>query len=122
MSAFTSIALIFAGGGLGSISRYGISKITLAFYDGKFPLATLTTNFLACLVLGIMLYMLKDKLTGAEWIKYFVLIGFCGGFSTFSAFGLETMKLMQEGLVLYALGNILISLLVGIGILFLIAK
>jgi fluoride exporter len=122
MSTIASLALIFTGGGLGSISRYGISKLTLVFYAGKFPLATLITNFLACLLLGLTLYLMKDKIAGMEWLKYFVLIGFCGGFSTFSAFGLETMKLMQEGLVFYAIANVLISLLTGIGILFLVTK
>jgi len=122
MSSVASLVLIFLGGGLGSISRFGIGKLSLNFYDGKFPLGTLITNTLACTILGITLFILKDKLTGIEWIKYFVVIGFCGGFSTFSAFGLETVKLIQDGLLAYAIANILVSLTVGIGILFILVK
>lgn len=122
MSTLSSLVLIFLGGGLGSISRFGVGKLSHTFYDGKFPLGTLITNTLACLVLGGVLFIFKDKLASTDWLKYFVVIGFCGGFSTFSAFGLETVKLFQEGFVAYAVANILISLALGFGILFVLAK
>jgi len=114
--------LIFIGGGLGSVSRFGIGKAIPLFYSGKFPLGTLIVNTLACLLVGIVLYLFKDKLTTSENLRYFVIIGFCGGFSTFSAFSLETVKLMQDGLIAYAFVNILVSLSIGFGVIYLLIR
>jgi len=122
MNTFLTVLVVFLGGGFGSISRYGISKITPLFYEGKFPLATLITNALACTLLGILLFVFKDKLNTQEWLKYFLIVGFCGGFSTFSAFGFDTIKLMQEGLFTYAFFNILISIILGFGILYFLMR
>ena len=117
MNALT-LVLIFTGGGLGSLTRYLIGRGTAVFYAGKFPLGTLIANTLACLIVGLILYLLKDKLTSQESLKYFLIVGFCGGFSTFSAFGLETVKLMQDGLIGVAIANVLISLVVGFGVIY----
>lgn len=123
MGNMSIIGLIFLGGGLGSLARYGVGKAAIQFYsDGKFPLGTLIANTLACLILGIMLYTFRDRLIENEWVKYLVVIGFCGGFSTFSTFSLETVKLFQSGLVYWGIFNILISLALGVSILWMLVK
>jgi CrcB protein len=116
------IGMIFLGGGLGSLSRFGVGSLALKFYKGEFPIGTLLANTLACLILGITIYFFKEKIVQNEWIKYLVLIGFCGGFSTFSTFSMETLKLMQDQFYMYAVLNILISLALGIGVLFVLVK
>lgn len=116
------IGLVFVGGGIGSVARYWVGEIALKYYKGNFPIGTLTSNFLACLILGLCVYFFKDKLNSSEWIKYLVLVGFCGGFSTFSTFSVETVKLFQDQFYMLGIANILISLILGIGILLALVK
>ena len=114
--------MIFLGGGLGSLSRFGVGAMAHKFYKGGFPIGTLIVNTVACLILGLMVYYFRERIEQNDWIKYLIVIGFCGGFSTFSTFSLDTVKLMQDQLYMFAILNILISLALGIGILIVLTK
>ncbi len=102
--------LVFIGGGLGSISRYGIARLLKAqVWD--YPLATFIANALACIVLGMLMGLsLKGNLSNPT--KLLLMTGFCGGFSTFSTFSAETFDLLQAGNYMYALANIGLSIMV----------
>lgn len=105
-----SFIYVFIGGGLGSMARYGIAK-ALQSYTLDFPWATFITNFLACIILGALTAH-TGKNVIPESMKFTLMIGFCGGFSTFSTFSNETFKLFEQGNFTYAILNILISVLV----------
>lgn len=111
---------VFIGGGLGSIFRYGISIMSKSVFTTNFPLGTLISNTMACAILAILVYWLEVKMQGPKWINHFAVIGFCGGFSTFSTFGFETIELIDKGHTFFAVSNVIISLLTGLGLIYLI--
>jgi len=110
---------VFLGGGLGSLCRYGISRY-FAQWQPAFPYATLTANALSCIVLGTLVALaLKSNLSDA--FKLFAMVGFCGGFSTYSTFTNETWQLIEGGnlslVALNVVGNLLLCLAcIGLGL------
>ncbi len=117
-----TVLAIFIGGGLGSVARYGIGKFVAINYPNVFPPATLFSNILACLILVVFVVFLGENYASGSVFRVFIMIGFCGGFSTFSTFALETVQLLEQGNHLYAVSNILVSLLTCIGIIYFITK
>ncbi|PWL27253.1 MAG: fluoride efflux transporter CrcB [Fluviicola sp. XM-24bin1] len=109
---------IFIGGGLGSVARYGVSKAATNFYSGNFPLGTFLSNILACLILALLIVFVVPKNSESTWLQPLLLVGFCGGFSTFSTFSNETTQLLQSGNTGVALLNIAVSAVVGVGLIF----
>ncbi|HPH02951.1 MAG TPA: fluoride efflux transporter CrcB [Spirochaetota bacterium] len=106
---------VFLGGGLGSVSRYALGKIVNEAWPTLFPLGTLAVNALGCLVIGF-LYALFDKQLAPSGMRLFLMTGFLGGFTTFSTFGLESVTLARSGDMPIALLNILISIILGLGL------
>ncbi len=120
-----NIVSVFIGGGLGSLSRYGIASsvgLLTAKLKLNFPLATFTSNLLSCTILAVTVAVISSKADVSPGWKVLIITGFCGGFSTFSAFSYETIDLMRSGYLLTALANILISISVCFSLIYFITK
>lgn len=107
--------LVFIGGGLGSLARFGVAKAFVK-WPSVFPIGTLTANILACLIMGF--FAGWAALKPAENInsyRAFIAIGFCGGFSTFSTFSNETIQLLQHNRFGDAALNTILSLILCFG-------
>jgi CrcB protein len=72
-------------------------------------LSTLISNVLACIILAGVFFMFQQKNLVPETYKYFIIIGICGGLSTFSTFSYETFELLKNGMIAWAVANIVIS-------------
>jgi len=104
-----NFVLIFLGGGLGSIARYGVGR-GLAAWSVNLPYGTLVANVLACVILGFFTGWMA--LRESEWALHyraFLAVGFCGGFSTFSTFSNETLAMLLNDRWGDAVFNIILS-------------
>ena len=113
MSSGANILLVGAGGFIGSIARYLLSGWVLHHtLGGKFPWSTFVVNVLGCLLIGVLSGMIERLEWFTPQMRLLLLTGLLGGFTTFSAFGLETVFLLRRGEVLIAVAYALSSVAV----------
>src|ERR1051326_5940306 len=102
-----NILLVFLGGGIGSLARYGVSEIVRMNFKSHFQLATLISNLVSCAALALAVGMFNEKIGSNPAMRLLVVAGFCGGFSTFSTFSFETVELIRTGNAAMAIANIM---------------
>lgn len=115
-----SFLAVFIGGGLGSIARYSLSIYIKNLNWVELPIATFGANMISTMFLGLTFFYLKAN--APQWVYALLAIGFCGGFSTFSTFSLETFQMMKSGQIAWAIGNVLVSVTLSLFILFFLSK
>jgi fluoride exporter len=109
-----TIFLIGAGGAVGSICRYLTSVLVAKYNTSTFPFATFTANLLGCLVIGILLGLFERQHLVNTDLKFLLITGFCGGYTTFSTFSSENLALLHTGNYVTALTYMLASVLTGV--------
>ena len=105
---FLQVAL---GGAIGASARYGVNLLAVRLVPGL-PLGTLAVNVLGCLAMGLLTAMLM--LRGGQHLAPLLLTGVLGGFTTFSAFALDTMTLWERGAGGMAIGYVLASVVLSL--------
>src|SRR5690554_173361 len=109
-----TLLIVGLGGGIGSIFRYLTSVLTQKHVQSLFPWATFLVNVIGCLIIGILVGLFAKQQIENTDLKLLFITGFCGGFTTFSAFALENIKLFQSGNTLLALLYIALSVILGV--------
>lgn len=111
--------LVAAGGAVGSMARYQIGAWILARTETwQFPLGTFIVNVLGCVIAGVLIGVAEYRDFLTLDLRLLIFTGFLGGFTTFSAFGVETVALLERGEWGVASGYVLASVLCGIAALF----
>ena len=109
------ILLVAIGGAIGSVARFKMSGYVLQHtIDWKFPAGTFAVNVLGCLVAGILAGLAEKHDLFTQDVRLLLFTGLLGGFTTFSAFGLETMYLLRRGDFAVAGANVILSVIAGL--------
>jgi CrcB protein len=108
------------GGFLGALARYFTGIFVLRFIAAPaFPYATLLVNVSGCFLIGLLSGLSENVAPISPPMQLFLMVGLLGGFTTYSAFGYQTVTLAQEGIMSFAVLNVSAHLLLGLGAVFL---
>jgi fluoride exporter len=109
----TILLVIGSGSFIGGIFRYLLSLFIQARFMLTFPFGTLSVNLIGCLLIGL-LFGLSDKWSLTQEWRLFLVTGLLGGFTTFSAFSIETVNLLQDGQLGHATAYVTASVVLGV--------
>ena len=105
--------LVLLGGAIGSLARYLAATTIMSRYPGRFPLGTLIVNVTGCFLIGAIMTSLTQKTaTHPNW-RLFLVVGFLGGYTTFSSFAWETYISARDGSPWVGLLNVITSVILG---------
>lgn len=113
------------GSAIGGALRYWLSSVVYKFLPETFPYGTLAVNIIGSFTLGIIIFLFDERELLNNQLRFFLTIGFCGGFTTFSTFSLETFNLIRDSEYLLASLNVLLNVIVclaGVFIAYIISK
>lgn len=108
------LLLVGLGGLVGTLVRYALTGWSARRFGEAFPTGTLIVNLLGCFLAGFLFHLMRERYPGSETIQTAVFVGLLGGFTTFSAFGLQTFTLLRDGDFGFAVFNLICSNLGGL--------
>jgi len=101
------------GGVTGTVSRYLFSRVVHGVFGTDFPYGTLFVNLVGCFIIGFLASIVETRMLLGPNGRVLLIIGFCGAFTTFSMFILETSNLVDSGQTLHAFANLFVAVIVG---------
>ena len=107
-----TVLLVLLGGAVGALLRYLTDRFVQSRHGTGLPWGTFTVNVVGCLVAGATAGAVSAT-DGPEWVLTLVVTGFCGAFTTFSTFGFETFRLIEQGCPRAAALNTAANLVIG---------
>ena len=111
----SQIILVGIGGFIGSVFRFLLSGFVHRLVPlSEFPFGTLAVNVAGCLLIGLLNGLAETRQVIGPELRLFLMIGMLGGFTTFSAFGYETLELIRDAEVSRAMGNVFLQVLLGL--------
>lgn len=108
------VLFVGLGGAAGSILRYLAGMVTVKYYSASFPLATFVVNVAGCFIAGLIFGWIPQETSDAQSLRLLLITGFCGGFTTFSAFALENLRMLTSGNTVTAIFYMVTSICVGL--------
>ena len=112
---WTTLLMVGAGGLIGAVGRYLVGTWAQGLVgSSSFPLGTLVVNVVGCLLIGVLAGLAETRDVLSEQVRVFLVVGVLGGFTTYSAFGYETVALLRSGDTVAAIANVGLQLAVGL--------
>ena len=111
----TQLLMVGLGGFLGAVSRFLLAALVQGAAGDRVPYGTLAVNVVGCAVIGAVTALAETRGGLSDGLRLFLVVGLLGGFTTFSAFGNETLALLRAGEVGPAVANVLANVLLAIG-------
>lgn len=108
---YTSLAVVFCGGGIGAVLRFLVGNLIVSCANSLFPLGIFVVNITGCFAIGFLVTFFIHEFTWSNNWRWFFVTGILGGYTTFSSFSLDVVNMLQNQQILFAIFYVTITLI-----------